>query len=217
MQGMKHLSRRTPVRALVSAAMGLLVTLGLVAPAWACSCVEASVPEMIQRADVVARVRVTKIERSKEGDSAALAHYTMAPDRVWKGDIADQPFVVASASSGASCGLEGFVAGHELILFARADGAGWTADLCGGTATVESGREAEVVAALGAGRPVSAAPATGSPVTARPSPPAAAVPGSAAPAPSAAPWALLLPLVGIAALVAVAIGFVVTRWSRPRG
>lgn len=140
--------------------VAVLATILASSVAAACSCAFSTTPEHVDRADVVARVIIERIEPpppSEITSSADLATYILRPTRVWKGDI-DGIFTVESAVSGASCGLEFIADGDDVILFATDFGDGLAADLCGGTAKTSDELRAEVEDVLGEGRALSVLP-----------------------------------------------------------
>lgn len=166
---------RVLVRLLAVVAAGL-IAVGVAVPASACSCAMRSTAELADAADLIVRGRVTAIDRTRvAGGSADPVLYTIAATAIWKGPTATT-YTVATAASGASCGLEGIAEGDDIVLFARAAdqpgadlAATWTTSLCSGTGPASS-RLAEVQALLGRGRPAPL-PSTVIPVTGKPSPP----------------------------------------------
>lgn len=155
----------TVARLLLSSLAGVFAVVLGTSVAAACSCAELTTAEHVENADVVARVIVERIDMPDErgtntGDPAI---YTVRPTHVWKGDVADT-FSIATASSGASCGLEGFREGSDIVLFATYLGddlpvdTDLSADLCGGTAVASDPLVAEVTSLLGEGKPVELPP-----------------------------------------------------------
>ncbi len=175
---------RRALLVVIALLVGMVPALAVAGPAWACSCAMATTAEHVERADVVARGVVTG-------------------NHVWKGP--QQPeFVVSSEASGASCGLELNTVGGEIILFAQAEGSGWTANLCNGTAPAASELVAEVEQVLGVNATVSPAPASPTPTSAptkMPTPPGLAA------VPTAVLWAAgTLLAIAIAAILLAAVG-----------
>jgi hypothetical protein len=162
------------VRLLLAGVLGALslVVLGA-APSFACSCAMAGTEQYVDGADAVCTRTVTDKEPPPQRpvmSSMDPVTYTFDVERAFKGDLSD-PLPVLSASSGASCGLEGVRVGQRYVVFAseskRGDRDLW-ASLCGGTAPWSAGLEADVVAATGPGTPdpPTAAPAgAGTPET----------------------------------------------------
>ena len=145
------------VRLLLAGVLGALslVVLGA-APSFACSCAMAGTEQYVDGADAVFTGTVTDKEPPPQRpvmSSMDPVTYTFDVERAFKGDLSD-PLPVLSASSGASCGLEGVRVGQRYVVFAseskRGDHDLW-ASLCGGTALWSADLEADVVAATGPG------------------------------------------------------------------
>lgn len=127
------------------AAAAALAALGVTqaGPACACSCVGTTDREAFARADAVFSGRLADRDEpwwpvGSGGDRVTL---TFEVDHVYKGDVISRQRVV-TARSGASCGLEFFGTGPNLV-FAQREGAGfdlesgqYEANLCGGTRTI---------------------------------------------------------------------------------
>lgn len=99
------------------------------APAAACSCVTRSVPELIDAADAVVLGRLKS--RDPDGDGQQVVYTFMGAER-FKGDLSPG-FEVHTASSSASCGLEGLVVGRSYVVFMDERNDVFVANLCGGT------------------------------------------------------------------------------------
>ena len=149
--------------------------------------------------------QVTRVARTDVGQSNALARYTVAVTRTYKGSVGSSA-TVASAVSGASCGLEGVEAGRSYVFFTQNGGDGLEANLCGGTSLVTGERAPQVEAVTGAGTAVTARPA----VQAAPAPTHAAAPQASVPTTALAVLAVL----GALALGGIVLGIV--RWRRSR-
>lgn len=154
--------------ALAGALAGALSFVILVpSTAFACSCVQSSVADQVERADLVVSGVVEdrdegpfKVIRSS-GDPVT---YTVAVDEVLKGESGPVT-KVESAAEGASCGLEVEV-GRSYVIFADAGTDGtYEANLCGGTSEARPGFVAEVKALtdMAAGPDDSILPPTGGP------------------------------------------------------
>lgn len=121
------------------------------APAVACSCEPANRGQHAKEADAVFAGTLTDIDRPRgipvisSGDEA---RYTFDVDAVYAGDVASAA-VVASAWSGAGCGLEGMTVGERYVVIAYRDGKGLGATLCGGTGPASPRLEGQVSNALG--------------------------------------------------------------------
>ena len=178
------------------------------APAWACSCVEATSAQFVDRSDVVLRGTLEAVDRPaglEEPSSGAPARsYRFTVAQVYRGTAAPTTWV-GSAADGASCGLEGLEPGREYVVFAQERGEGLWASLCGGTAVADAGLVGEVEALAGPGH---------APAQALPRATDGQLPGATAPASDRA-W--LVPLLGGLALalgLGVALVVVVRRGRR---
>lgn len=173
--------------------VALLMVLGgvwvLPAPAYACSCAQATDAEHVQRAEVVFTGAVTA---NTVDDKTQIRTLTFRVDRVYKG-TATATQVVTTAQFGASCGLE-LTGEGPFLVFADQEGTGLTANSCGGT------RVGSAPASLGAGQP----PAGGPSSAARP---------DAAPPANRGTWVPLVALI-LAASAAAVVGLSLIR--RPR-
>jgi hypothetical protein len=151
----------------------LLVLAGWVgaAPASACSCVGGTTEEFFARADAVftgTLLRRDPPERNgRLGSSTDPALHVFAVDRALKGTVRDEQGVL-SPDSGASCGLELSGSGPFVVFAGRSTDLGgmsfatladdqYAAYLCGGTAPLTPGLEAELQALAPATDPVPAA------------------------------------------------------------
>lgn len=133
-------------RAVVALLAGLLA---LLAPtAWACDCVETTPAESGQRHDVVAHVRIERVELA-EADH--LVYYTVHPLKVWKGEF-DASFLVRTEDDPVACGMPHFRVRTELMLYVNGNpDDGYTLESCSGTAAHSPQEEQAVVDALGPG------------------------------------------------------------------
>jgi hypothetical protein len=119
-------------------------------PAYACSCVTDSEPELIRNAGVIFTGTVT-------GDRSlgSTRTYTFAVDRVYRGQVLTTQ-TVKTPSRSPACGLELSTAGPHLVLGYLENGVLW-ANSCGGT------RAGTAPASLGVGEvplPYPASPPT---------------------------------------------------------
>jgi len=153
--------------ALMGALVGALSIVILVpSTAFACSCVQLSVAEKVERADLVVK---GSIEARDEGPPKVIGSldpvtYTVAVDEVLKGDSGPVA-KVESAVHQASCGVEVQV-GRSYVIFADAGENGtYEANLCGGTSGARPGYVAQVAAITDAasGPDDSILPPTGGP------------------------------------------------------
>lgn len=134
------------------------VAVGLGAgPAGACSCIETSDEQSLERADVAFSGTVTgRAAPARPDHSTAPAVWTFEVDRVFKGEATSTQGVV-SVVSGASCGLE--LPRHgDVLVFTRSepqvpeaglDGATLYAGLCDGSRALSEGL---IPASFGDGR-----------------------------------------------------------------
>ncbi len=143
----------------VAVAATTLVTGWQQAPrAWACSCVQMTLEEHADSADLVARGTVVGVDRpANPSSSLDDATYTIALTQAWKGEPAGTVEVL-SAVAGASCGWEGIEQGMEIILFAKADGSAWRSNLCDGSTPTDETITAALTVYLGAPAAVDPSP-----------------------------------------------------------
>ncbi len=141
----------TQIRLLLAALVGALAVVVLApGPAFACSCVQASLAEHVDDADVVVVATVDGVDRpGLLAFSADQARYALTVEQALKGEVSVRT-EVHSAVSGASCGLEGVEEGGRYVVFAHREASGTlSASLCGGTRPVTSEVLAETTAAAG--------------------------------------------------------------------
>ena len=136
-------------------AMTSLVMFGA-APAHACSCAPATVPEYAERADVVFVGTITAMESGLAGGSGLAGEsgpagsnvvYGVEVDQVFKGDVSRETEVV-TASQGTACGLPDLPEGEPLFFFASPGTGGLRVNSCDGTGSALVTAQA-VTAALG--------------------------------------------------------------------
>lgn len=127
--------------------------------ACACSCVAMSVPEQVDRADLVAVGEVRRVTKRSEPWQYVSRHLELevALTRVHKGP-SDSLVTVRTYDQSASCGIEPEV-GQEILLFARADDGAWGTNICDGTGALTDQRVAQVVRVAGPGTAVTPPPA----------------------------------------------------------
>ncbi len=103
------------------------MVLGVAGPAAACSCVAASIEELVGYADVMVTGTLTRcagpVAASQVMSSGDPVTYTVAVERVFKGDASGE-LELTSAMSGASCGLERMVVDRRYTFFLDAEGRG---------------------------------------------------------------------------------------------
>jgi hypothetical protein len=150
--------RRTQVAAAVVALGMSVFVLAGAQPAWACSCVPADFGAQAARADAVFSGRVA--ERDWLDDVLNSSTWTVAVDRVYKGQAQERQGIVTAASE-ASCGYE-FVVGESYVVLAQrpeASDSELATNLCSGTRLLS---QRPVPASLGPGtQPVADAGADG--------------------------------------------------------
>lgn len=135
------------MRKVVALLAGLLA---LLAPtAWACDCAPTSPGEAARSHDIVAHVRIERVELAQDDH---LIYYTMHPLQVWKGEF-DSSFLVATADDPASCGMPDLRVRSELMVYLQApDAQGrYSLESCSGTTAYTPQEEQAVTEALGPG------------------------------------------------------------------
>jgi hypothetical protein len=199
---MLRVVRRTAVTLLLS---GLLIAAGLLVatPASACSCVGGTTQQFLDRADAVFTARLVSRQEPPEPvlSSADPALHVFAVDTVFKGTAHEQQAVL-SPMSGPTCGLELVGEGPFVVFATRSTDLGgesfatladdqYAAFLCGGTAPLTPGLEAELSALSPPSAPTEGMPrATGT-----------ATEGSALPGPAIAAAVALGLILGTGRLV----------------
>lgn len=117
--------------------------------AWACDCPPGDLDEWAREADVVAHMRVDRIEVDEPN---SRAFYTLTPITFWKGDV-DTSVLVGADFGAVECSVNWRV-GEEKLAFLHGDaGTGFTTGLCSGSTAFDDGVRARLEAFLGAGRP----------------------------------------------------------------
>lgn len=125
------------------------VLLALAAPqALACSCPTPPSTDQAKDADVVAQVRIDRIETAP---ADGKVFYTLTPLKVWKGDF-DSSFLARTADAVGECGMPNLRLRTELMLIAdrTPDGVA-TLESCSGSGTYAPELDEAVTAALGPG------------------------------------------------------------------
>ncbi len=125
------------------------VLLALTAPqALACSCPTPPSTNQAKDADVVAQVRIDRIETAP---ADGTVFYTLTPLKVWKGDF-DSSFLARTADAVGECGMPNLRLRTELMLIADRDSDGVaTLEACSGSGTYAPELDEAVTAALGPG------------------------------------------------------------------
>lgn len=125
------------------------VLLALTAPqALACSCPTPPSAEQAKDADIVAQVRIDRIETAP---ADGTVFYTLTPLKVWKGDF-DSSFLVRTSDAVGECGMPNLRLRTELMLIADRDSGGVaTLEACSGSGTYVPELDEAVTAALGPG------------------------------------------------------------------
>lgn len=130
------------VRVLVVSLIGAgLIVAGATQSAWACSCAGAGDAEYFESAEVVfTGVVVERTSHPPEGpygSSGDPIDFTVDVESMLKGRV-DDPAVVRTAVSGASCGFS-FEVGKRYQIFGEREGDVVHASLCSGTRVLEPG------------------------------------------------------------------------------
>ena len=125
------------------------VLLALTAPqALACSCPTPPSIDQAKDADVVAQVRIDRIETAP---ADGTVFYTLTPLKVWKGDF-DSSFLARTSDEASECGMPNLRLRTELMLIADRDSGGVaTLEACSGSGTYVPELDEAVTAALGPG------------------------------------------------------------------
>ena len=123
-------ARRGLLAALVAGALSAVP----VSTALACSCMQATIPQSMEFADIAFIGTTRAVEAPPPGEVVNTAdpiHYAFAVDSIYKGDVIDAEIVASSAMDGASCGTS-FGIDERWLVFANVqDGEIWTG-LCSG-------------------------------------------------------------------------------------
>lgn len=121
----------------------------LAAPsAWACECTAAPPEVQARDADIVAQVRVDRIETAPADGEV---FYTMTPLKVWEGEF-DSSFLVRTEADVESCGMPNLQLHGELMLIAdRGDDGMAVLTSCSGSRTYDARLDEAVTGALGPG------------------------------------------------------------------
>lgn len=137
------------VLVLVIAAAGV-VPVRPVSPAVACSCMAMSLSEQVERSEVMLRGMIVTIEEPRVVSSSAEERaYAIEVTQIWRGTVGN-PVRVHSAMSGASCGMEGWSVGDDVLLFGERRGDQDAATtLCSGSGRAEPERVKELTDLLG--------------------------------------------------------------------
>lgn len=114
----------------------------------ACPPGNATLEAQTKRADEVFTGRVA----DRRPDARAVV-YTIAVDRVYKGEVDTADVTVSTERSVAACGLPRLEPGESYVFFTSTDGQDRTTDQRSGTSRASGGKVARVEELLGAGRP----------------------------------------------------------------
>ena len=139
---------RRLLAALILAGCG--VVLGQL-PAHACSCVSGGTQSHTKQASDVFTGTVSDVSRQRSG--RPVTTYTVAVERVYKGEVRTATVEVSSTGSSHSCALTDLKVDRSYLFFARADGSALSANSCGGTAPASAAQVTRVERLLGDGRP----------------------------------------------------------------
>lgn len=150
-----------PVRAVLARLLtglvaGLLAAAGLVlvtqAPAAACTCRPATLPQQTQRADVVFTGTVDEV--TKSGGSL---EYAVTATRSFKGEVAHD-VVVRTPTGRTACGLGRISPGSDYLFLARGDEAPYSVNRCDGSSPGSPERTGRIEQILGDGEAVEPPP-----------------------------------------------------------
>lgn len=134
---------RLVTRAAIASAFGftLVPVLGA-GPAFACSCIGGTEQQHYQRADVVFKGIVGKVERAT--DRSANRVYVFTPSKTYKGETS-KPQKVSTSRQSSACGVELNGSGPFLVFAYRAQDAGpkvpLATSVCSGTRKIEPGEK----------------------------------------------------------------------------
>lgn len=138
---------RSLLLALILACAGVVLTQ---MPAHACKCVDSSVKQDVNRADVVfSGVLVDAADGTFGKRDRDATVFEIEADTVYKGDVIRPAVKVTSRAT--SCGLGNLTTGRPYLFFADEAGSTLIADQCGGTARASDRLTAKVENLLGSG------------------------------------------------------------------
>ena len=180
----------------------LLATFGKPTPAYACSCAVEPLPAVIGRADAAILGTITEVERPPSWprfspsfpfvtlapDPGAPEVWTVAVDRVWKGQVGATVQVRSDTPATSMCAPY-VSSGTSYLIYAMQDGEGLQRQIC--QRLVEQAQAADDLAQLGPG--------------------ALPLPGAAAADVRGSPW----PFIAVALLLLAAL-FILAQWRRQR-
>ena len=135
---------RRLLAALILAGCG--VVLGQL-PAHACSCVSGTTQSHTKQASDVFTGTVSDVSRQRSG--TLVTTYTVAVERVYKGEVRTASVEDTSTGSSHSCALTDLKVDRSYLFFARADGSALSANSCGGTAPASAAQVTRVERLLG--------------------------------------------------------------------
>jgi hypothetical protein len=141
-------ARRGLMAALVAGALSAVP----VSTALACSCMQATIPQSMEFADIAFIGTTKAVEAPPPGDVVNTAdpiHYAFAVDRIYKGDVIDAEIVASSAMDGASCGTSFGIDERWLVFANVTDGEIWTGLCSGNVLLADEETETATVAELG--------------------------------------------------------------------
>jgi hypothetical protein len=141
-------ARRGLMAALVAGALSAVP----VSTALACSCMQATIPQSMEFADIAFIGTTKAVEAPAPGDVVNTAdpiHYAFAIDRIYKGDVIDAEIVASSAMDGASCGTSFGIDERWLVFANVTDGEIWTGLCSGNVLLADEETETATVAELG--------------------------------------------------------------------
>lgn len=141
-------ARRGLMAALVAGALSAVP----VSTALACSCMQATIPQSMEFADIAFIGTTKAVEAPPPGDMVNTAdpiHYAFEVDSIYKGDVFDAEIVASSAMDGASCGTSFGIEERWLVFANVQEGEIWTGLCSGNVHLMDEEIETATLAELG--------------------------------------------------------------------
>ena len=141
-------ARRGLMAALVAGALSAVP----VSTALACSCMQATIPQSMEFADIAFIGTTKAVEAPPPGEVVNTAdpiNYAFAVDSIYKGDVIDAEIVASSAMDGASCGTSFGIEERWLVFANVQDGEIWTGLCSGNVLLADEATETATLAELG--------------------------------------------------------------------
>lgn len=134
------------VRVLIAAMLAMSgLVLATAAPAFACKCQVADIDQQTKRADAVFVAQVDGVT-----ETGRKFEYALTATRAYKGTVERETTIVTNQAT-AACGLGELKVGSDHVFLVTGDAPPYAASSCGGSGPANTGRVAEVEAALGVG------------------------------------------------------------------